>query len=225
MRSKPNDQRGFVHKRLIGAALGLFTGGPTAAIRGFIGGGGGGISRDQATCNPNLGDVWDGQRCIRVGGGGAPGIPFSGFAPTRPRGGFGGFESIGKCGFGQKRDPITGECRFFFGQQPGPEPGGVGGGQAVAGGFNMPAFTPDVVGNISRMDGSSGPILRCPRGTVLATDNLCYAKGTKGLAVHRKWKPTPRGFLPRKDVVCLRRAVAIRENKSNRKMFKELGLG
>jgi len=140
-------------------------------------------------------------------------------------GGGGGTNIFDECVWPWRRDPISGTCKAFVGDQPGREKGGVGGGQAVVGGFNMPAFVPDVVGNISRQDGSSGPILRCPTGTVLATDNLCYAKGTKGLAAHRKWKPTPPGFLPRADVKCLRRSVAIKKNKSNRAMFKELGLG
>jgi len=144
-----------------------------------------------------------------------PGVSFTGFAPSQPQ----------KCNWPQRPDPITGRCRTFVGQQPGPEPGGVGGGEVVEGSFNMPAFTPDVVGNISRRDGSTGPILRCPRGTVLATDNLCYAKGTKGLAAFRKWKPAPPAFLPRRDMVCLRRSVAIRKNKTNRALFRELGLG
>jgi len=39
--SKPNDQRNFVHKRLFGAATGFLTGGPTGAIGGFLGSGGG----------------------------------------------------------------------------------------------------------------------------------------------------------------------------------------
>lgn len=35
MFDKPNDVRNFVHKRLLGAAVGLVTGGPTAAVAGF----------------------------------------------------------------------------------------------------------------------------------------------------------------------------------------------
>jgi len=41
---RPNDQRGFVHKRLIGAVGGLLTGNPLSAISGFVRGGGGGRS-------------------------------------------------------------------------------------------------------------------------------------------------------------------------------------
>lgn len=36
----PNDSRGFVHKRIIRGAIGLVTGGPTAAITGFVAGNG-----------------------------------------------------------------------------------------------------------------------------------------------------------------------------------------
>jgi len=37
---KPNDQRGFVHKRIIGAVGGFLGGGPVGAVGGFVGGGG-----------------------------------------------------------------------------------------------------------------------------------------------------------------------------------------
>ena len=252
---KPNDQRRFVHKRTIGAIGGFLTGGAPGAILGFAGGGGGGrgggrnlgltdFRRREITqamrAATARGDAREAAAFLRELGSqgalgpmqqlppqpqftgsdpgqglGEPRSPTMSFAPTQEK----------RCFWPRKVDPITGECKTFLGQQPGPEPNGFGGGQTVEGGFNMPAFTPDVVGNISRMDGSTGPILRCPRGTVLATDNLCYAKGTKGLASFRKWKPTPPGFLPRSDVKCLRRAVAIKKNKSNRALFRQLGLG
>jgi len=38
--SRPGDSRGFIHKKLLGAASGFITGGPTGAISGFFGGGG-----------------------------------------------------------------------------------------------------------------------------------------------------------------------------------------
>ena len=40
VRHKPNDSRGFVHKRLFGAAVGFVTGGPAGAAAGFVRGGG-----------------------------------------------------------------------------------------------------------------------------------------------------------------------------------------
>jgi len=115
--------------------------------------------------------------------------------------------------------------RFFPGGASGYEVDTRGYGEAVIGGFGIPALVPAIVGAIERRDGSIAPIRKCPSGMVLATDELCYAKGTKGLAAHRKWKPSGACFLPPRDVKALRRAVAIRKSKSNRAMFRELGLG
>jgi len=185
-----------IHGRIGAAIGGLITGGPLGAIGGFIGGG----RREPTTPDPRF-------------TGSQPGLGL-GFGP-----------STTTCGFGQRRDPNTGLCKTFFGSQPGFDRGREGPGEAVAGGFNMPAFVPDVVGTITRIDGSAGPILRCPRGTVLATDDLCYAKGTKGLAAHRKWPMGTRPFLSGGDVKCLRRANTLRRSKGSRKLLRELGMG
>ena len=98
-------------------------------------------------------------------------------------------------------------------------------GEAVIGGFGRPALVPRVVGTIERRDGSVGQILRCPPGAVLAIDNLCYTKGTKGLAANRKWPPGTRPFLTGGEVKCLRRADTLRNSKANRKLLKGLGMG
>jgi len=92
----------------------------------------------------------------------------------------------------------------------------------VEGGFGLPAREPAVVGVIERMDGTQGPILRCPRGSVLATDNLCYSKGTRGLAAHRKWKPGTAPFLTGGERAILRKADALRNSKANKKLLKSL---
>ena len=208
----------FVHKRILAGVGGFITGGGLGgAISGFVsGGGGGGGSPGGYRRAPRLptAPILI-QRPVFTGANRGQGLgsPLTGCDPGMTM----------RNGVCVRAGGFIPAAQRFLGIGGGGTNGGPG--EAVAGGFNMPAFTPDVVGNISRMDGSSGPILRCPSGTVLATDNLCYAKGTKGLAAHRKWKPTPPGFLPRKDIVCLRRAVSIRKNKSNRAMFRELGLG
>lgn len=51
LRGRPNDRRGFVHKRVIGAVGGLLTGGPIGAAAGFVSGGGGGTAPVSATQN------------------------------------------------------------------------------------------------------------------------------------------------------------------------------
>jgi len=128
-------------------------------------------------------------------------------------------------GFGPQR-PTAG----FRGALQRALPGGASGfedefGMAVMGAFGLPALEPAIVGQVQRRDGSMALIRRCPRGMVLATDDLCYSKGTRGLASFRKWKPEAGGFLPRRDVKCLRRAIAIKGNKTTKKMLRELGLG
>jgi len=189
----------FVHKRIIGAVGGFISGGPIGALAGFAGGGGSRPTRPGPGADRGAGlGAW-------------PGSPLVGRAPTT-------------CNWPMKRDPNTGLCRTFAGSQPGLDRGREAPGEAVAGGFNMPAFVPDVVGTITRIDGSSGPILRCPRGTVLATDDLCYAKGTKGLSSHRKWKPGRRPFLPPTDLRALDRVAALKGNKVLRGRIKALGL-
>lgn len=178
----------FVHKRLIGAAVGFVTGGPTGAVSGFVGGGQEtsagftGANRGQGlgtpvSCPP--GRIRVGTNCIKPSAAAPGGVPF-----------------------------VT-----------------SGGGAVVMGAFGLPAMQPEVVGNITRRDGSTGPILRCEPGLVLATDNLCYAKGTKGLAANRKWKPGTRPFLTGGDVKVLRRANTLRNSKGSKKLLKELGLG
>ena len=209
----------FVHRRVLGAIGGFVTGGPPGAAAGFFGGGGGG----------NGGAVT------------SPGGPSSAFGPN-----------VGNtCNPPYTRHPTTGRCtldradtgvgtevgtrptegwrarleRFFPGGETGTEVATEGYGDAVIGAFGIPALEPAIVGAVQRRDGTMAPIRRCPPGLVLATDELCYAKGTKGLAAHRKWKPSGACFLPPRDVKALRRAVAIRKSKSNRAMFRELGLG
>ena len=71
-------------------------------------------------------------------------------------------------------------------------------GNAVMGGFGVAALEPAMVGNITRRDGTQGVILRCPRGTILAIDNLCYNKSVLPVKF-RKWRPAPKGPISAKD--------------------------
>jgi len=74
MRQPPNDRRGFIHKRIIGAVGGFIGGGPGGAIGGFIGGGRQpriptrGIGPPVGRCNPPF--VSDGRGgCVAQRGG------------------------------------------------------------------------------------------------------------------------------------------------------------
>jgi len=190
----PNEQRGFVHKRLFAGAKGFFRGGPIGAVSAFVAptSTAGGMKSSMrpgsrppipATAGrpanspcwvwgsrqPGVPPRW-GWDCT-----GSSTVPVSSFAPTAG------------CPPLMKRDPITGQCKFFFGQQPGAEPGGVGGGNAVAGAFGMPAIEPDVQEAIR---------LSCPTGMVLGRDNLCYPKQVlRRDSRFRKWRPGMRPIL------------------------------
>lgn len=85
----------------------------------------------------------------------------------------------------------------------------VGGGGAQMGVFGAPAVQPRAVGQISNDRGEVKPILRCPGGTVLGKDNLCYAKGSIPNKL-RKWPKAPRPPITRRDAVAIRRAESAR---------------
>jgi len=203
----------FVHHRIIGAAGGLLTGGFAGAASGFLGGGRttNGQRESSGPCPP--GEVLNEfNRCQGAG-------PASTYTGSGRGTGLGAPRTTA----GQRKDP--GVRGFVARVLPGGDPGVVEYGEAVMGAFGVPALEPAIVGEVMRNDGQMSLIRRCPRGTVLATDNLCYNKGVKGLREHRKWKPAPKGFLPAKDVRCLRRAISIKKSKTNKAMLRELGLG
>lgn len=127
-------------------------------------------------------------------------------------------DSSGRCATTGVRGTIE---RILPGGRTGFQPASSGLLGMLSGGPEPPAE----VGTITRNDGSVGPILRCPPGMVLAIDNQCYAKGLKGLANFRKWKPPAKPFLSGGDVKILRRADTLRRGKSTKKTLKALGLG
>jgi len=203
----PNDQRAFVHKRIIGAVGGFVSGGGvTGAIRGFAQGGGGGSTFTGANRGQGLG-----QTAINIG--------------TRAI-------SRAQCGPGMKRD-ARGLCvreggffpagERFFGRDL-PSRGGGGTALALRDDFGMavmgrygPALEPAVEGRTVRI---------CPPGAVLGDDGLCYDKGSHGARrAHRLWKPERPPFLPRRDLAALDRVAALKRNKVLRRRFKALGLG
>jgi len=182
---------GFVHSRIIGGITGLLSGGPIGALSGFLEGGG--------------------------GGGGE-------FTGSNRGGGYGG----SSCPPGTEVD-LRGQCVTvgLRGRVSRFVPGGSAGqltedfGTAVVGAFGMPAMVPAQVGVIQRRDGTTGPILRCPRKTVLGADNLCYMAPGR----FRKWPRGTRPFLTGGDVKCLRRANTLRRSKGSKRLLRELGMG
>lgn len=82
-------------------------------------------------------------------------------------------------------------------------------GEAVLGAWGKPALVPRQVGTITRNDGSTSPVLRCPRGAVLGIDNLCYQKGSKGL--QRKWPAGSRPIISANDAKTLKKIGSLQE--------------
>jgi len=242
---KPADRRHFFHKRIIGAVTGAVGGFVTGGVGGALGGAAGGFARGgsprftgsdpgaglgqprQSTFAPSRA-IFDIPLKQLIAEGSARSL-----AEARRRGLAAPLTTTSQsCRFPKRIDPRTGECKIFIGRESGidrPISGGISMrddefGEAVIGAFNMPALVPAVVGQIERRDGTVGPILRCPRGSVLATDDLCYSKGIKGLASHRKWKPGRAPFLPGRDLRALDRVAALKGNKVLKGRIKALGL-
>ena len=198
----------FVHKRLFGAAKGFVKSGfnPLGAAAGFLGGGGGGGGGESEL---------DRQRRL--------GIRPAQLRAQRRRGGFSGMAQphlsipippIIPCIFPLKTDPITGECRLFVGEQPGPEPGGVGGGNAVMGQYGA-ALVPDVE-NIRTLE--------CLPGMVLGTDELCYNKRDLKNA-ERKWPKGRAPLLTGGERNCITKAAAAaRKIQRTEKQLQKLGM-
>ena len=122
------------------------------------------------------------------------------FVPTN---GASDFDPIACVIPGQRVDPVTGECRFFVGEQSGPDTGG----RAVVGGFGLPALAPAIVGEIR-----GKPVRRCNRGSVLGTDNLCYSKAVlPPRSKFRKWKRPIPPVLSRSDSKAIKRAASVKD--------------
>jgi len=174
---KPNDSRGFVHKRLIKAATGFVTSGfnPLSAIGGFL-----------APTAPPVRRTAPRSTTARPG-------PISAQEKELGRNlKFGGqslVSSGGRCRIpGQRPDPVTGECSFFLGTRRGPDSRplqigpGVGVGDAVMGRYG------------AALEPGSRIIDRavCLRGMVLGDDGLCYNRSQ----VSNKERMWPRGRRP-----------------------------
>jgi len=68
------------------------------------------------------------------------------------------------------------------------------------------------------------PTLRCPPGTVLGRDEICYRKGSIP-PQFRKWRPAPKPFISGGDRKCLLRADRLRKSKTSKRILRQLGMG
>lgn len=114
-----------------------------------------------------------------------------------PGGGNGAPPSMPSCPSGTVRigDACVSPGDVFPGGAPFTS---AAGGQAVQGGFGLPALTPVQESRIRR---------RCPDGFVLGKDNLCYPRQIlPRRSKFRKWRPAARPAVTAGDVKAIRRA-------------------
>jgi len=159
------------HKRLIGAAIGLATGGPGAAVAGFVRGGSKGAGQgrkfapDTVICPPGT---------VRFFG---PGPPCKATTAPPPRGIVG--TGSGPCPPLMKRD-FRGDCVFALGEQVGRDDVPVG--EAVMGRYGAALVPGNMVVNRAV----------CLRGMQLGDDGLCYNRGQ----ITNKQRAWPKGRKP-----------------------------
>lgn len=210
----PNDIRYFVHKRLIKAATGFITGGPTAAVSGFLtapvsrsstrgeraragvaGASDQGCKRSKQTkrCIPPC--VADAQGICRQ-----PGSGFLGAVNLAA-------PATGGCPPLMKPHPVTGVCQFALGSAVGIDPTGVG--EAVMGRYGA-ALVP---GNrqISRAV--------CLPGMLVGNDGLCYNRG-QITNKERMWPKGRRPLLTGGDMRAIQ--IAARAGKALERAQKRL---
>lgn len=202
---KPNDVRGFVHKRIArgirGVARGFLRGGPLGAITGGAAGFFGGPP--DAGCPPGFRVDANGE-CAPV----PSARQLRAFAPTL---GFGPSVSPGGT-------PFSGTCPPGHHQERQPNgdmpcvPDRFG--EAVMGQFGA-ALQPEVFQATTR---------RCPRGSVLGVDGLCYNR--RDIRNNeRAWPRGRRPLLTGGEMRCISVAsAAAKKLQKKQKQLEELGM-
>lgn len=202
---KPNDQRGFVHKRLIGAATSFVTSGfsPTAAAAGFLRSPGGAPSTTVPVRRPPPRTL-----VARPSAAGAAGKEFGrsvklGGVSVVPR----SFAPAGPCPPLFRPDPVTGECKIFLGDRPGRDtaPLEIGPGTPV-GEAIMGRFGAGLLPGSRIIDRAV-----CLRGMVLGNDEICYNRKQIRNS-DRMWPRGRRPLLTGGDM----RAISIASRAANR---------
>lgn len=187
----PNELRNFVHKRLLRAAGGFITGGPVAALSGFVAPTSAPLRVQPPGLRPQQRSFISQQLAVRQPTRrtlsrsltARPG-PTSSLQKAGARsfkfGLPGGVEVSLPCIFPTRRDPRTGECRVFAGEQTGRDDTPIG--DAVMGRYGAGEVPGSMV--IDRAV--------CRRGMVLGDDGICYNRSQVSNA-NRQW---PRGRRP-----------------------------
>lgn len=236
---RPGERRFFIHKRLLRGAGAFLTGGPIAAASGFLapvrrtvprtstarpstfsesekaagralkfGPGRGRRAGLQSFTNKNTGEVVQQAGRMTLGPDWLPGV----IDIIRGGGrGSGGLASA-DCVWPTRRDPRTGKCAVFAGQQSGIDPTPVG--DAVMGQYGAGL----VPGN--------RPIDRavCVRGMVLGNDGICYNRSQIKNA-DRMWPKGRRPLLTGGDMRAISTAArAGRRLEGATKRLQKIGL-
>jgi len=184
---RPNDVRGFIHKRILGGLKGLVTGGPLGAASGFL-------TKPKARPTLAVGarPLIPTETAKQLGAS----IKFGGtevFTVATPLGAAPGREP--DCRFPKRFDRRTGTCRVFLGEESGRDRtaaerardaagrnGSAPMGEAVAGRYGA-----GLVPAVMTVDRAV-----CEKGMTLGDDGLCYAKG----AITNQQRMWPRGRRP-----------------------------
>jgi len=120
-----------------------------------------------------------------------------------------GFRANPNTGICEVEGPIGAIQRFVPGGQTGtlPQANGVPAayGNAVMGSFGVPALQPAQASAMS---------LRCPPGSVLGKDNLCYQKGSIPMQF-RKWRPAKKPPISAKDWRALQTSARVEKKAKN----------
>jgi len=215
---KPNDQRNFVHKRIIGGIVGGITGGPGGIIPGIIGGGGGGGGLTVGS--PGLAPPRGGQRRSDITRhsklGGHAFARYPGHVPHGP-----GSVTTQQGNIAPRRDAclpglfedIDGVCRFP--SSPADiSVGGAMGGVAVMGRYGA-AMAPETEERLHRT---------CLPGMVLGDDSLCYNRRDLKNS-ERKYPKGRRPLLTGGDRNAITRAArAARAIQRTEKQLRKLGM-
>lgn len=196
VRGKPNDQRGFVHKRIFRGIGGLLTGGPLGGIAGFLSGG--------RKAPPELAPVASGcpPGFAFVNGQCVPIVKQQAAASQLVSGG-------GGCPPGLRRDPETGQCLAPF------SPRGVEAfGEAQVGRFGA-GLVPMIREGVTRV---------CPRGAVLGVDGLCYNRRDLRNS-ERFWPRGRRPLLTGGEMRCIGIAsAAAKKLQRKQKQLEAMGM-
>lgn len=228
--TRPNERRGFFHRKLLSAALSLVPGGSLASsainVASSMHGGGGArpkkftpeelagtlVHLRHGHTGADTGHGWMSPQLVQAARGSVVSGPVpSGIPPgltELPAG-------TGKCIPPSRFDPRTGECGFFLGTQSGKDDVPVG--EAVMG-----RFGPALVPGRKVIDEKT-----CLRGMVLGLDKLCYNSKGPG-RISNKNRLWPKGAKPLgspEQMRALRIAAQFgRQFETTQKRLQKLGV-